>query len=114
MKKKPPMDLEPFQIPSADSDDQPASRKLLKLVGAELRAEIRALDAKFEARFLAIDAKSESRFASIEATLKEMRVEIARQSVLLEEQNSNNRIVLEGLQALWQRQERIEKTFSAV
>jgi hypothetical protein len=29
--------------------------------------------------------------------------------LLLEEQNSNNRIVLEALQGLWQRQDRLER-----
>jgi hypothetical protein len=80
----------PFKIPSAKAADQPATRKMLSLVRNELRSEIRALDLKVD-----------SGFEKMDATLQRM-------DLRLEEQNANNRIVLEGLQLLWQRQERTD------
>lgn len=95
-------DSRSIRIPSAKNQDQPATRKMLSLVRDELKSEIRALDLKIESRFKAVDSRFE-----------EMKTESVRTNILLEEQHSNNRIVLEGLQALWQRQDRIEKRFSA-
>ena len=109
-----------IQIPSAKNGDQPATRRMLSLVRDELKSEIRALDRKADARFVRIESRlTETRdemktaFAQMESRLgemkDEMKTELIRTQILLEEQHSNNRIVLEGLQALWQRQDRIEK-----
>lgn len=68
---------------SSKSEDQPATRKMLTLVRKELTR------------------KMDSGFSRIDAS-------ILRMEFLLEEQNANNRIVLEGLQSLWQRQDRID------
>jgi len=89
------------RTPSAKSDDQPATRKMLSLVRKEL---IQKMDSGFnrvDAKFAGMEAKFESRFSGLEASN-------SRMEFLLEEQRSNNRIVLEGLQALWQRQDRLE------
>lgn len=97
--------LSNIEIPSAKADRQPATRKMLSLVRDELKSEIRALDRKMDSRFHGMEAQ----FLKIDSQFEEMRAENRRTSILLEEQHANNRIVLEGLQALWQRQERIEK-----
>jgi chromosome segregation ATPase len=52
--------------------------------------------------------------AQLKTEFAEMKLMMHRISVLVEEQNSNNRIVLEGLQALWQRQDRLEKKVNAM
>jgi len=83
----------PVQIPSAKSEDQPATRRMLALVRDELKSDIRGLEQKLESNFHKLESGN------------------ARMQLLLEEQNANNRIVLEGLQTLWQRQERIEERF---
>lgn len=77
---------------SAKSDDQPATRKMLKLARTELKSDIRSLERRMDSRFNAIDA----RFDSMDSRL-------ARMELSFEEQNANNRIVLEGLQMLWQK-----------
>ena len=89
-----------IQIPSARSEDQPATRKMLSLVRDELLQ-------KMEAGFSHAMAES----TQIRSELQEIKAANSRMELLLEEQNSNNRIVLEGLQALWQRQEKIEQRF---
>ncbi len=80
-----------IQIPSARSEDQPATRKMLALVRDELKSDIRGLEQKMESGFHKIEAGN------------------SRMQLLLEEQNANNRIVLEGLQTLWYRQDRLEQ-----
>jgi septal ring factor EnvC (AmiA/AmiB activator) len=136
----------PTRVPRATAGDQPATRKMLKLVKDQLSAEIKAvaaridqMDARFkgvdarfssmegkfrkvDARFKSIDARFKSidaRFKSIDAKFKALdakiddrfatlSAQIHRTNLLIEEQHANNRIVLEGLQALWQRQDRLE------
>lgn len=72
----------------------------------------------FEARFAQIDsrfdqvdsrfAQVESRFEQVDSRFEQVLSEIARVGILVEEQNSRNRIVLEGLTGLFQRQDRVE------
>jgi hypothetical protein len=106
------------RLSSAKSDDQPATRKMLKLVRREL---IHRMDSGFnrmEARFSEIDARFSSidgrfssidaRFSSIDARFNNLEGSNARMELLFEEQTANNKIVLEGLQAMWQRQDFME------
>lgn len=112
--------------------DLPATQGMLQLVRTELKADIRELrsetkagfqqmesrfnqiDAKFnqiDSRFSQMDSKfsqMDSRFSQMDSKFERVLSEVARIGVLVEEQNSNNRVVLEGLTGLWQRQERIE------
>ncbi|MBY0469815.1 hypothetical protein K2X30_01515 [bacterium] len=103
----------PIKIPSAKVDDQPATRKMLRLVRDELRSEIRQLDRKMDTKFQEFEVKMDARFAGQDSKFtgyfEALKADSTRMQLLLEEQNANNRIVLEGLQALWQRQDRIEK-----
>jgi hypothetical protein len=56
--------------------------------------------------------RMDSQFADVRGQMDKqfavLRASHLRMEILFEEQNANNRIVLEGLQALWQRQDRIE------
>ena len=108
-----------IEIPSAKTGEQFATRKELHLVRDELKSDIRSLELKIDGHFNGIESRFngiesrfngiESRFNGIESRLEKMQAEQFRMYALMEEQNSNNRIVLEGLQGLWQRQERIEQ-----
>ncbi len=82
-----------IRISSARSEDQPATRKMLSLVRDEL------------------SQKMESGFNSLRSDVQKLEAGNSRMQLLLEEQNANNRIVLEGLQSLWQRQDSIERRF---
>ncbi len=111
------------RLSSAKSDDQPATRKMLKLVRRELIERMDEGFNKMEARFSSIDARFsgidsrfnsiDSRFSSIDARFNNLEGSNARMELLLEEQTANNRIVLEGLQALWQRQDLLEARLNA-
>jgi hypothetical protein len=118
-------------VPSARAGDQPATRKMLGLVRDELKSDIRSLELKMESELGSVRAEMAAEFGSVRAEMaagfgsvraevgglrSEMsgiRAEVARMHLLLEEQNANNRIVLEGLQALWQRQDRLEQQFGS-
>ena len=63
---------------------------MLALVRDELKSDIRGLEQKMESGFHKLESGN------------------SRMQLLLEEQNANNRIVLEGLQTVWQRQDRLE------
>lgn len=87
MPRKPNTNLD---LKCVKSDDVPASVGLVKAVRKELLSEIRG---------------SEHRLTSqIQETLKSVH----RTQVLMEEQRSENRIVLDGIQTLAQRQDRTE------
>ena len=92
------------RIPSARSEDQPATRRMLTLVRSEL---IQRMDSGFHSLKSEIQ-KVGSGLHSLKSDIQKLEAGQFRMELLLEEQNSNNRIVLEGLQALWQRQESLE------
>lgn len=120
------------------SKDLPATQGMLQLVRTELKADVRELrssmtaefkqvDAKFnhvdarfnqiDARFNQVDARFNETDAKIERVLgavHRVASEVARIGVLVEEQNSKNRIVLEGLTGLAQRQDRVESGFADI
>jgi CRISPR/Cas system-associated exonuclease Cas4 (RecB family) len=125
--------LPPIRVPSAKNEDQPASRKMLTLVRDELKTDIHSLERKMDAGFKEVRAdivqikadivvikadivviKSDiveikRDVIEIKCSIDEIKTSGLRTQILLEEQHANNRIVLEGLQALWQRQDRIEQ-----
>jgi hypothetical protein len=99
-----------FRFPPQDKD-LPATQGMLQLVRNELKSEMKAGFGQVDARFNQIDARFaqfESKFAQVDSRFEQILSEISRIGILVEEQNSRNRIVLEGLAGLWQRQDRIE------
>lgn len=97
---------------SSKSEDQPATRKMLGLVRKEVLQKMDSGFNRMEARFTDIDARfkeQDAKFIAIDARFNKLDASFSRMEFLLEEQNANNRIVLEGLQALWQRQDRLEE-----
>ena len=125
MKKK-------FKLPRVKAADLPATRGMLKGVRDEFLAKMSQLektmcgnfkevdgkfkkvDGKFkkvDARFDKVDArfdKVDARFDKIDARFDGLEAMVARMGVLAEEQRADNRIVLEGLQVLWERQDRLD------
>lgn len=81
------------QIPRSYADrakDVPVTQKMLFAVRDELNSSIKSIDAKAESRF------------------HEMSSQIHQIKILVEEQNAKNNIVLDGLNVLFERQERVE------
>jgi chromosome segregation ATPase len=112
--------------------DLPATQGILHLVRNELKenileikAELRKMNGKFvqvdakfdqvdakfvqvDARFDQVDARFDQMDAKMDAMKHELKGEISRLAVLVEEQNARNSIVLEGLSGLFYRQEKVE------
>ena len=129
--------LSPIKIPKATAGDHPATRRMLHIVRDELRGEIKLVRSELihtrdqlrgeihhvrdelrgEIKLLRDELQGEMKLLRSElkedihrlsAEIGEIKVMVHRSNLLVEEQNANNRIVLEGLQTLWQRQERLE------
>ena len=72
---------------------------------AAIDARFKEMDAKFEARFAAIDA----RFATLEKKIEDVYIQVQRTNVLMEEQNNRNKLVMDALMSLLNRQDSLEK-----
>ncbi len=106
----------PMKMPSAKPDDQLVTRGMLKAATKELRSEIIASEKRLELKFSGLKgefAGLRSDFAELKAfvtaALASIEVKVNRSNVLAEEQRGENRMVLDGLFALWERQERHER-----
>jgi predicted nucleic acid-binding Zn-ribbon protein len=84
-------------------DDLPATVGLVKEVRAELVAKITSVDHKIASVDVeALEQKMESRFEQVLAV-------VHRTQTLMEEQRNENRIVLDGIKAISERQDRAEE-----
>jgi chromosome segregation ATPase len=120
-------DMPPMSIPSAKEDAQPATRKMLYIVRDELKSEIRSngsktdsLDAKINSldskvdsldlkidsldlKMNSLDAKIDHLDAKLDARFSEVKADFHYIKLMLENDQANRKIVLEGHQLLWQR-----------
>ncbi|MEK6628726.1 MAG: hypothetical protein AABY53_08870, partial [Bdellovibrionota bacterium] len=78
-------------------------------VHKQIKASISSLEKKQDARFSQIDA----RFNQMDSKVDLVLSEIHRMAVLMEEQNSRNKFVLDGYDSIYQRQDRLEARFDA-
>ena len=78
----------------ARAQDVPVTQGMLRLVRSELKSDIHGLKSEIKSGFHKADSKVEQVLA-----------EVARVGSLVEEQNSRNQIVLEGLTNLFHRQD---------
>lgn len=90
--------------PVSRSDELPVTQAMLFLVRDELKAGQRSLGRRIdslEARIDSLEAKMDSKFEAMSGQLHQM-------TLLIEEQNHRNTIVLDGLRSLFERQDRVE------
>ena len=100
------------KVPPKSSSDVFVTQEMLFGVRNELKNDIKSLDKKIES----LDKKMESRFAaqdskfaSMDSKFASMDSKLNHLTVLIEEQNARNIIVLDGLKSLFDRQDRVEK-----
>ena len=84
--------LPEFKLPP-QKKDLPATQGMLQLVRGEVKADIRELRSEMKAEFYTVRAE----FSRVDARFEHVLSEVSRIGVLVEEQNSNNRVVLEEL-----------------
>ncbi len=99
--------------------DAPASVGLVKEVRNELRAEIRAVEHRLNFKIKGLDSRFvglgsnflglESKVEAVAAVSKETLAAVHRCEVLIEEQRGDNRIVLDAIVSLSERQTRLEQ-----
>jgi cytochrome b len=97
--------------------DVPASVGLVKEIRSELRAEIRGLGEKLEKKIEGVKTEVhglKSEIHGIKAEVQEVLKSVHHTQVIIEEQRSENRIVLDGLKNMIDRQDRIEQEMSAM
>ncbi len=82
----------------------PATEGMLRLVRTELKENISELRSEMKAEFMRTDA----RIQDVLTVSHGIAAEVARLGVLVEEQNSRNRIVLEALTGISRRQDQVE------
>ncbi len=122
MKRKPEntkgRKLEELKFPPQQKD-LPASQGMLQLVRKEVKIEIRELRSEMNGKFKQVDARfdeingrfneMDGKFHLMDAKFDQLSADVCRIGILMEEQNSRNQIVLEGLTGLFQRQDRQEQ-----
>jgi len=79
----------------------------------ELKAEIHGLKGEVHEVKAGLH-QVEARLHGVEAGLHGMRAEMARMATLLEEQNSRNKVVLDALVSVLDRQDRVERRMGKV
>lgn len=106
--------------------DMPATVGLVYEVRDELKADIRALDAKMESRFAQVDSrfaqidsrfdqidsrfsKQDARMSSMDEKIEKILASVHRTQAIVEEQRSENKVMLEALHGFVQRMDRMEK-----
>lgn len=70
-----------------------------------------SIDRRFDAvdeKFEALEKKMDSRFNQISSEIQGLRTDMHQMLILMEEQNARNKIVLEGYEQLYLRQDRLE------
>lgn len=126
------------RIKALTHDTVPASVKLVKTVRSELRADIRsvqselkAVESRLESKIFALDSKIskldskistfdskistlDSKVSTLDSKIEKTIANTHRIQVLMEEQRSENRIVLDGLKNMMERQDRLESEIKEV
>ncbi len=114
-------------------EDLPASVGLVKLVRSELRHDLKAMEKRIDSKLHKIDEKFhkidekfhkmdermsgldsrmsglDGRMDSLEAKMEENIASTHRIEAIVEEQRSENRIVLDGIKAMIEKQERVDE-----
>lgn len=92
--------------------DTPTTQRMLYLVRDEILHKVDSRFDKGEARFFGIEArfdKVDARFAEIDARFNSLEAKFDRMLIMLEEQNSRNKVVMDSLNSIYERQDRVEK-----
>ena len=106
------------QIRGMRRDELPASVGLVKAVRSEILAETRSVEKRLESKIGALDSKIglldskigllDSKIGAVTASVEQVLSNVHGIRALVEEQRSENRIVLDGLKSVIDRQDRAE------
>ncbi len=106
------------KLPSAHKrsphDDLPASVGLVKAVRDELRSEIRAVSIELKTELKVEIGAVRGEIGGVKSEMHHLQGEVHQMRVLMEEQRGEDRIVMDGLKMLFDRQSRIEEDFKVL
>ena len=99
----------PPKIPILKTGDLPATQSMLTTLRKQIKSEINSSEKRLESKINQVESKINQVESKIELVLSEMH----RMAILMEEQNSRNKFVLDGYASLYERQDRLELRFDA-
>ena len=106
----------PSKIPILKTSELPATQLMLTTLRKQIKSEINSLEKRLDSKFNQVDSQFsqvESRFNQVDSKVELVLSEIHRIAILMEEQNSRNKFVLDGYASLYERQDRIELRFDS-
>ncbi len=99
----------PSKIPILKTGDLPATQSMLTTLRKQIKSEINSSEKRLESKINQVESKINQVDSKVELVLSE----IHRMAILMEEQNSRNKFVLDGYASLYERQDRLELRFDA-
>ncbi len=106
----------PSKVPVLKTSDLPATQLMLTTLRKQIKSEINSLEKRLDSKFNQVESKIslvESKINQVDSKIELVLSEIHRMTILMEEQNSRNKFVLDGYSALYERQDRLELRFDA-
>lgn len=100
--------LEINQVKTASNEKYIHLNQKIEQLRLEFDQKIEQLRSEFSQKIEQLRSEFRSEIDQLRHEIGQLKVMVHRTNLLVEEQNANNRIVLEGLQAIWQRQNRLE------
>lgn len=94
------------------SKDIPVSQEMLENTKGEIKSEITSLRLEMNSRFLEVDARFkqvDARFDKMDSKLEKIMSAVYRTNALVEEQNARNKVVLDGYDQIYRRQEEFDQ-----
>ena len=96
------------------SKDVPATLGMLHLVRDELKSEMAAGFLELKSEMTSGFLELKSGFLGLKSEMAKMSSSMHQMKLLVEEQRAENRIVMDGLTSLFDRQDRVEKRLDAI
>ena len=113
----------PPKIPILKTGDLPATQSMLTTLRKQIKSEINSSEKRLESKINQVESKInqveskinqvESKINQVESKIELVLSEMHRMAILMEEQNSRNKFVLDGYASLYERQDRLELRFDA-
>ena len=109
--------------PIYKTGDLPVTQLMFTTLRKQIKAEINSSEKRLESKINQVESKInqveskinqvESKINQVDSKVELVLSEIHRMAILMEEQNSRNKFVLDGYASLYERQDRLELRFDA-
>jgi urate oxidase len=93
--------------PILKTGDLPTTQSMLTSMQKQIKSNMNSLEKRLESKINQVESKINQVDSKVELVLSE----IHRMAILMEEQNTRNKFVLDGYASLYERQDRLELRF---